>query len=456
MATASIRINQAANASPTGVAGRSRDDLLEDQVVQLRNADDTGVRAWRWTIVDRPYGSTAALSSPVAAAPTFTPDVVGSYLISLVVNTGRVGEVDRRVAAVRDALGLRVPAAGETNEANWLIDGSPNARGYQPEFETIVEQVNANAAMAADITALEADVAALESDVGDLDTALTTLAGRVTTAEGDITALEATTADHETRIDTLETTVGAIGDTVDDLAPVIVYDLDFTAQATNTLSDGAEVIDGLSWTAANIAARTTLAEITNGQGLRMTHVTGSTSQLASADTAPRISIALSNLIPSYNPLRRYFFLVQYSWAVTPDAAGERFSLGIVGAAASPWPSTALRFAGATASYNATALAPTHEGERTNTILNGQAPEQVVLGFSLDGPKTFTIWQATSMPTATLSGLVPVAFQLAANATAGGDYDIFHYAAGRFTLALAATGSAAIHSVIVTRLRVIRG
>ena len=135
MATASIRINQATNSSPTGVAGRSRDDIDAGDVVQLRNADDTGVRSWRWRIVDRPEVSTANLSNPVSAAPTFTPDAFGSYLIELVVNKGRTGEVDRRVVAVRDTLGLRVPAAGEAAEANWLIGGEPNDRGYQPEFE---------------------------------------------------------------------------------------------------------------------------------------------------------------------------------------------------------------------------------------------------------------------------------------------------------------------------------
>ena len=429
MATAAIRIDQPTHATqPTGVAGRARDDIELGEAVTLRNGNNSGVDSWRWELLARPTASTARLSNPILSTCTFTPDVVGTYRVKLSVNEGLEGEVAITVAIVRDADGLRVPAAYEgitgSEETNYLIDGSPNTLGPWPDFEAYLLHL---AALAGDVADVAADLAALDTRVD---------------------ALETTTGTHETRLDALEAEVDA-------LDSEIVYDLDFTAQATNTLVDGNETIDGRTWVAANIASRTTLAVITNGTGLRMTHVNGSTSQLASADTAPRISIALSDLIPSYSPLRRYFFLVQYSWAVTPDAAGERFSLGIVGAAASPWPSTALRFAGATASYNATALAPTHEGERTNTILNGQAPEQVVLGFSLDGPKTFTIWQATSMPTATLSGLVPVAFQQSANATAGGDYDIFHYAAGRLTLALAATGSAAIHSVIVTRLRIIR-
>jgi hypothetical protein len=142
MATANIRIDQPTNDPQIGVIGRSRDDIIGGITVNLRNADDTGVRSWRWTMVDRPGGSSAGLSDPTNAAPSFIPDEFGTYLIQLIVNEGRTGEVDRIVVAVRDELGLRVPAAGEINEANWLIDGSPNHRGYQPEFERFRAALN--------------------------------------------------------------------------------------------------------------------------------------------------------------------------------------------------------------------------------------------------------------------------------------------------------------------------
>lgn len=397
MPAALIRIDQATNSSPIGVAGRSRDDIDISQVVQLRNADDSGVRAWRWEIVDRPAGSAASLSSPVSAAPTFTPDVAGSYLIELVVNEGRTGEVDRRIVAIRDALNLRVPAAGEKNEANWLIGGTPNARGYQPEFE------------------------ALYAAVADVDA-----------------AVDATDA------------------AVEDLASEIVYDVDFTTLANNTITDGAEVIDGLTWTASNIASRTTLAAVVNGSGIRLTHVNGSSSTLAGGDTAPRLTIPLSTLIPGYHPFNRYLFLVEYSWAVAPDAAGERFSIGLYGAAASPWPSCSLRYIGASANYGASAAAVVIEAERDNTISNSQSPTSTVFGFSLDGPTTISTWKAAALPSTIGATLLPIVNNRATNATAAGDFNTFsHPTANLFVMALGATGTAAVHSVLIESLRIFR-
>jgi len=136
MATASIRIDQSTHTTtPIGVVGRARDDLEIAEQVTLRNGDDSGVYSWRWVLLARPTGSTAALSNPIAATATFTPDIVGTYRVRLTVNEGLLGEVDTTVAVVRDPDGLRIPAAGETTEANWLIGGSPNERGWHPDME---------------------------------------------------------------------------------------------------------------------------------------------------------------------------------------------------------------------------------------------------------------------------------------------------------------------------------
>lgn len=167
MATARIRIDQPTNSTPIGVVGRSRDDIEGGAAVHLRNADDTGVRSWRWTIIDRPGESSVALANPTNAVISFIPDAVGSYLIQLIVNEGRTGEVDRIVVAVRDDLDLRVPAAGETNEANWLIDGTPNARGYQPEFERFraaLESLSGSVTQLSRPVVYEVDFRTLESE----------------------------------------------------------------------------------------------------------------------------------------------------------------------------------------------------------------------------------------------------------------------------------------------------
>ncbi len=124
-----------AQSGVTGAAGISRDDIITGQPVTLTNEDDSGVRSWRWRFKDRPTGSASTLSSPTSAQVTFTPDVAGSYLIELKVDEGLIGQTSTLIAAVRETLGvvtdLRMPAAGESNEANW----DSNVRGSFPDLE---------------------------------------------------------------------------------------------------------------------------------------------------------------------------------------------------------------------------------------------------------------------------------------------------------------------------------
>lgn len=253
---------------------------------------------------------------------------------------------------------------------------------------------------------------------------------------------------------TLESIVDGLRVTTEGLVPRIAYEVNFAGLANNTVLDGNEIFGDRTWLAENIASRTTLAEVSNGVGIVMTHLNGVSSEIAGADTAPRVSIALSDLLTDYDPRHKYFFFVNYSWAVVPDAAGERFSIGILGAQFSPGPSAGLRFAGATANYNSTAAAVVHEGERTNTITNSQTPEQTVLGMSLENSLALAIWQSTALPDASLANLTPVVYQQATNLVAGGNYELFNFSQGRLTLALAATGSAAVHQVQIAQMRVI--
>ena len=119
--SASIRIDQPANpTTPIGQPGRARDDLLLGLPVTLRNSDDTDVVRWVWALIDVPLGSTATLSGTTSPQVTFTPDVAGSYLVRLMVNDGLAGQIDLKVAAVKDSLGRRFPATGETaSSVNW-------------------------------------------------------------------------------------------------------------------------------------------------------------------------------------------------------------------------------------------------------------------------------------------------------------------------------------------------
>lgn len=63
------------------------------QLVQLDgtgsyDADGGVITAYAWTLQSKPLGSTAALSDAAIANPTFTADLPGSYLVTLVVSVG--------------------------------------------------------------------------------------------------------------------------------------------------------------------------------------------------------------------------------------------------------------------------------------------------------------------------------------------------------------------------------
>jgi hypothetical protein len=54
------------------------------------SSDADGDRlSFAWTLVTKPAGSQASLSNANIVAPSFVPDVAGSYVFSLVVNDGK-------------------------------------------------------------------------------------------------------------------------------------------------------------------------------------------------------------------------------------------------------------------------------------------------------------------------------------------------------------------------------
>ena len=121
MASAQIVFRQ--NGDNPGLTPGSRDDLVLNSAVTVLNSPVGNINAiqWFWEILDRPSGSTAIFTSgggltSTFSTDTFTPDVVGTYLIRLTVNNS-VALVDHKGAAVKTAkLHFRIPAADETLE----------------------------------------------------------------------------------------------------------------------------------------------------------------------------------------------------------------------------------------------------------------------------------------------------------------------------------------------------
>ena len=81
------------NSQPVSNAGADQSVTAGDFVALDGTASsdaDGELLTYRWAILARPSGSTAALSDPAAAQPTFTADVGGTYLVQLIVNDGHV------------------------------------------------------------------------------------------------------------------------------------------------------------------------------------------------------------------------------------------------------------------------------------------------------------------------------------------------------------------------------
>lgn len=117
MTTALIKIN--------GVLGENL-DLISGTVCTLTNNDDTGVLTWAWVLTSVPDGSSATLSGAATATATFTPDIIGSYIISLTVNASLTDEdIDGSVGRIETLnTGQYIPGTFETTQAGdgiWSI-----------------------------------------------------------------------------------------------------------------------------------------------------------------------------------------------------------------------------------------------------------------------------------------------------------------------------------------------
>ena len=101
------------NAAPVANAGPNQNVVLAS-VVTLNGAGSTDANydalTYKWALVSKPANSTAALSSTSGATPTFTADLVGVYVATLIVNDGKVDSVMSAVT-INAALANVAPVA---------------------------------------------------------------------------------------------------------------------------------------------------------------------------------------------------------------------------------------------------------------------------------------------------------------------------------------------------------
>jgi len=118
--TDTVSIAATSNQKPVADAGATQ-HVATDSTVTLDGSgsydDDGDDLVYRWTMVERPFGSNAALLGAATVDPTFTTDLNGTFIVELVVNDGRVDSDSSTVFIVSH------PAVAETAPAlEWIVE----------------------------------------------------------------------------------------------------------------------------------------------------------------------------------------------------------------------------------------------------------------------------------------------------------------------------------------------
>ena len=90
-----------ANAAPVANAGKTQSVVIGTLVTLdgSGSSDANGdLLTFSWTFTSKPTGSSATLSSSTAIKPTFTADVIGTYVLNLVVSDGKVNSAPATVS----------------------------------------------------------------------------------------------------------------------------------------------------------------------------------------------------------------------------------------------------------------------------------------------------------------------------------------------------------------------
>lgn len=120
-----------ANAAPVANAGPDQNVTVGSRV----NLDGSGssdangdALTYQWTVDSRPTGSAATLSSSTIVNPTFTPDVAGNYVLSLVVSDGSLKSAPDSIT-ISSTRSNAAPVANAGTDQNVLTGSSVTLDG---------------------------------------------------------------------------------------------------------------------------------------------------------------------------------------------------------------------------------------------------------------------------------------------------------------------------------------
>lgn len=132
------------NLAPVANAGTGG-TLTIGSTIQLSGAasndPNNDLLTYAWTIPTKPVGSTATLSNAAIVNPTFIPDVIGTYVFSLIVNDGLLSSVASTVSYTVNTVINRAPIAVISVNPLTASTGSPVAlngsSSYDPDSNPI-------------------------------------------------------------------------------------------------------------------------------------------------------------------------------------------------------------------------------------------------------------------------------------------------------------------------------
>ena len=119
------------NVAPTANPGLSQ-NVLVGSVVNMDGSaskdSDGGTLTFKWALIGKPNGSAATLTNPGYPNPKFTADLAGNYVLSLVVNDGKIDSALTSVSVTATTANA-APVANAGNNQNVTIGSTVTLDG---------------------------------------------------------------------------------------------------------------------------------------------------------------------------------------------------------------------------------------------------------------------------------------------------------------------------------------